>query len=121
MSVRSLDLQVLIPKAPEVQKAKLLEQAVPQNNELINMNKDKKIVENRLNQVNAKERPDIIRINDERERERERQEHRKERDNKREQLLEERKHEAEKNRKKQSSTPNAKNAKKQENKIDIRI
>lgn len=118
VSVRSVDLQVLIPKAPEVQKAKLLEQVVPQNNELINMNKDKRIAEEKLSQVNRKEKPETIRINEEHERERKRQERKKEQESRREQLLSERKKEDASKRK---PSTQKKNVKKQENKIDIRI
>lgn len=119
LTVRSIDLQVLIPKAPEVQKAKMMEQVVPQNNELINMNKDKKVAEEKLSQVNRKEKPDEIRIREERERERKREEQRKERENRREQLLEERKKNGTSSNRK-TSGKDPKN-KKQENKIDIRI
>jgi len=119
MTVRSLDLQVLIPKAPEVQKAKQMEQAIPQNNEYINMNKEKKVAEEKLSQVNRKAKPEEIRISDRREHEREREEQKKERDNRREKLLEERKKSNAEAREKANS--GNKKGKKQENKIDIRI
>ena len=114
----AVGLQVLIPRAPEVQKAMLLEQAVPQNNELINLHKDKKTAEEKLNQVNRKEKPGEIRINKESDREQKREEQRQERENKREHLLAAKKKEPENISVKKNSIKDLIN---QKNKIDIRI
>ncbi len=117
MSVRPVDMQIIIPKASEVQKAKMMELLVPVNNELVDMNKDKKELERKVNQVNRKEKPEEIRINEERERERKREEAQKERESRREKLLEERKKESDENQKSKKSF----DSKKQPNKIDIRV
>ena len=114
----AVGLQVLIPRAPEVQKAMLLEQAVAQNNELINLHKDKKIAEEKLNQVNRKEKPGVIRINKESDRERKREEQRQERETKRDLLFADKKKEPEKTSGKNNSIKDLIN---QKNKIDIRI
>lgn len=121
MTVRSVDLQVLIPKAPEVQKAKMMEQGIPQNNELIDMDKGKRAAEAKLSQVNRKERPEIIRINEEKERERhkkEQEEQQREKREKREKLLEAQRKE---NEKKRAAASGKKGDKKPDHKIDIRV
>ena len=114
----AVGLQVLIPRAPEVQKAMLLEQAVAQNNELINLHKTKKIAEEKLNQVNRKEKPGEIRINKESDRERKREEQRQERETKRDLLFAVKKKEPENTSGKNKSIKDQIN---QKNKIDIRI
>lgn len=117
MSVRPVDMQIVIPKSSEVQKAKMMELLVPVNNELVDMNKDKKDLERKVNQVNRKERPEEIRINEERERERKRDEAQKERENRREKLLEDRKKESDSKQMNKKSI----DIKKQPNKIDIKV
>lgn len=67
MPIRSIDLQTLIPKMPEVQKVKSVEAETPGNNINISIHKDQEQMEKNLKQVNKKERPSDIRINNDRE------------------------------------------------------
>ena len=53
MPIRSIDFQTIIPKAPEVQKIKHMEEHNPQNNNLINMHKQQEQNEKELKKVNA--------------------------------------------------------------------
>lgn len=52
MSIRSIDYQTIIPKAPEVQKIKHAESQNPQNNSAINMHKQQEQNQKDLKRVN---------------------------------------------------------------------
>jgi len=53
MPIRSIDFQTIIPKAPEIQKIKHMEEHNPQNNNLINMHKQQEQNDKELKKVNA--------------------------------------------------------------------
>lgn len=52
MPIRSIDYQTMIPKAPEVQKLKHIEEHIPQNNNNINLHKQQEQNEKQLKKVN---------------------------------------------------------------------
>jgi hypothetical protein len=56
MSIRSIDLQVMIPKTPEVQKAKSVEAENPINNNFINIQKEQQASKDKLKQVYGKDK-----------------------------------------------------------------
>ena len=51
MAIRSIDMQVMIPKTPEVQKIKIMEMQNAQNNLSINLQKQQQENEQKLKQV----------------------------------------------------------------------
>lgn len=53
MPIRSIDYQTIIPKAPEIQKIKHMEEHNPQNNNAINMHKQQEQNDKDLKKVNA--------------------------------------------------------------------
>ena len=66
MSIRPVDMNVVIPKTPEVQKAKSVEAENPMNNNLINLHQEQHNNEQKQIQVNKKENPEAIKIKDDR-------------------------------------------------------
>lgn len=52
MPIRSIDFQTIIPKAPEVQKLKHMEEINPQNNNAINIHKQQEQNSKELKKVN---------------------------------------------------------------------
>lgn len=63
MPIRSIDLQTMIPKLPEVQKARSVEAETPQNNSNINLHKEQVQNEKNLKQVYKKDKTSGTRIN----------------------------------------------------------
>jgi FtsZ-interacting cell division protein ZipA len=57
VGIRSIDYQTIIPKAPEVQKSKHIETQNPQNNQMINMQKQQEQSLNNLKKVNETKKP----------------------------------------------------------------
>lgn len=106
MSVRPVDMQTVIPKLPEVQKAKSVENEIEKNNLYINIHKDQQQIEKNTKQVVKKEKPEGKRIDREG---RQKNENGKQQNKSREELSEEK--EGQKKEDKRVSLP----------RIDIRI
>lgn len=63
MPIRPVDLQTMLPKIPEVQKAKSVEAENLRNNMNINLHKEQQQNEKNLKQVNETKKPYQARIN----------------------------------------------------------
>lgn len=63
MTIRPVDLQTMIPKLPEVQKAKIIESELEKNNLNINIHKDQQQQEKNTKQVVETKKAQEARIN----------------------------------------------------------
>jgi len=63
MSIRSVDLQVLLPKVPEIQKAKNIEYETLKNNQQINITQDSMKKTEDLKRINQSDKAYKLAIN----------------------------------------------------------
>lgn len=67
MSIRSIDIQTMVPKTLDVQKVKSAEAHNPNNNQMINVHKEQQQHQQNLKQVNHTDKPYNAKIDKEKE------------------------------------------------------